>query len=1702
MEPTASLSGASASPPTRMYNAADASAAASLGDNKASHRHKGGTLHDRLLARRHETIENFKAAARQYNSEVDEAQQVRIGELHRKIAESHEETAALLSVEQQRLEECVSEWQPYEDAVQRAAPDDILPLYTDRYHSAPDEQGRAKALDLMKQSRMRVVRHFVELRDHYKVRMAAIEGSFHAIEAAEDARRVHIQEAVRDLMASLTRIAVTSTTESQVLAQRILHHTNEQLGQNYLTMQMLATQLRQRELWKHQQYQDTLATVYRSTQQHMANRHITWAMTVLRSDVFRRPEGRLQSVHGAGQLITAIRKEAEELVRGLSEVVTSLQVAQPSAVTAELQVCGGSSTNGWLRSFQPSVQQSDVFAGEDPHAVLGEAQMRASVLLRHCRARCDDFIMRLRAEEEVRAQAASTLAAHVCQDITVIASPLNEEIALLQAASLADEDVSASSTGGVPGEAGGEAAVDAALRPLTQPHAEVLRLLEALPTAGTWSQTVPAIVQEGQWFVQTVSHGLLNGWQLFCVYATTSNSSMLVHLEGATDLLFSFATTLLGTTRTFYAQWREQEKDYQDSIAELERQMHVLEEQLRQDESPAAAAARYAAGIACLQSIADAHMRHYEGVRGRITTAASTVLRVGQDGMRELSAQLGLSLAPLKGEEFSPETSVCFSPTHRNSASLSQRGSMRTSFIMTASTPSRMSTTQLDEEEIDTRPRVTASHGEDFIEVSPNFHFACMVQRGEDGAAGAAGLSTQDEKCKRNGAGEAAGTASGAEPGIPFQKFYLGLLPDLQPGQDPLFLRQSEVRRWNKLLRQVLLDWSLQLQRQTWGNWRLYTTALLADVQRRVMDVLRHHRRRPATLQADIYEARVRELADIKNRGEKLLARIAERVSRVHTLQQAFLTQPTHSAADLALSEERVELIESVRVANSVKAVQAAAHRHDALCAQYNAALADRCSEAMQHLEQARDTIEAECAQILCDRAAELSGGGAVAQLPADDPLQLRVADLRSQAQRTLSESAAAMETLRSSRAAEVQSWREKWATVIEHSSAELDLFQGMQEGLSRLRANVQTLLAASSAEEVALAAGVAQVAEESAKAQSTNTCDLATSLQALLRHDAAVNEAGSSATSLEDLPSVEDMEGAVMHALEAAKMEQRERVRGAPVCSVLAVLDELRVPLYSYGCRLGVLAHAAEMWRMSPPHYLLPQMLGDESLGHRLSRGSSAGGSGGARGSKRAKAALSAQSAAVTASMGHTLMPPPTVTTLMAQVKQWTSELKSSAESAVRQHLEAHPGPLDRRLPGMTEGTEASFLSAVSALCQAQENSVRTYTDKAGPTYRQHIQELWNVLQGTPSLLAATLEAEAAMAALTRVECVLRPWQRFYAKSTQQWQRHRGSAKLSLASQLNSSVLTTLTEAESKRFSVTDHALQRWWSWALRELQDEAGLHVARCWTALYTFLHLLSGLVSPQHLLSTVQVVEGGQHRGLRHLLELRAQRERTAAAMDSLAVARREPRLQETMPLHRADQPGAAGSSKRHASKAAEKASGNTKDPSSASVLTPLPWGEVELPGLPLNGCAPLTQYNSSHPQTAVPPPAAATPYVPSAAASNESKTAQQSSRRQNANYAASGGAGNRKYPSNASDPPAAGAAATPVNTVELSIPLVVPRFPLALECVQLLRNLVCTVVEEDNEAARVITEAFSFWERHEAQLRQTWALTIAELSSEQL
>lgn len=1653
-----------ASPRKHMSDSAPGTALA--GPAPAQRAAGGGTLHERLVARHRDAIEAFRASARSFNSDVDAAQQQRVVLLHTMLAESHAATLSMITQEQQRLSEQQEEAEAHNEALLDADPDAVLPVCTDMYHcSTADDQGRAQAMTLMKQDRLRLVQLLVEVRDHHRSRVAAIDTCFADIASAEEARCKHIQAAVQELMASLTRIAVTSTTESQVLAQRILHHTNEQLGGNYLGMQTMATQLRQRELYKHQHYQRTLVAVYRDTQVYMAQQHVTWCITVLRSALFHRPEGRLQSVKAAGQLIGAIRSEAEGLTRGLTEVVDSLEVAQPSASTAELQVCGGSGANGWLRSFEPNVHQP-VFVDEDPQAVLEEWHMRVSVLLRHCRARCNELMVRVRADEAARTSVAAALAEQTLSDVEAIARPISEEPSLLQRASLAHSGTDKDRQDVSPDEAAD--LLDDALHSLTDAHSGVLAMKQSIVRSAAWALCVPAIKKEGQWFAHLVSRGFQRGYAQFCADAVKSTGSMLVSLEGATDILLASTRGLLGFLRGLYAQWQEKEMDYRDEVARLELQLRVLEDELRQQETPAAAEARYTAGLMCLQSIADAHTRYYEAVRSRVANATADVLQVGQACVGELSRQAGLSWVRLSSSD---ECEIPDTPQQqfqrKNSAG-----------AVPASTHESVPAAAA-------APRWSTSHGEEFTIDSVAFRFACVTARSGGGDVTAnADANLEDFDDDKT-------AAAGAAPGADFQQFYLNLLPELQPAQQhvSLFLPQSRVSEWKEYLRCALMKWGLSLQRHAWESWRLYTAAFQADVQHRAAEALRYHHRRPATLQATVYEARVRELIDAKNRGDKMLLRIAERVSRVQALKHTFLAQTSHSDSDQALIRERATLLVKVREAMSTNAVRTLVSRHDALCAEYCTALADRCAEAVHNLERARAVIEEDCAQLLHDRAVELRGGDTAAQLPVDDPVQVRVDHLRAEVQETLTQSLKAVEDQQQTRAAEVDNWKATWTSTVEHSSAELSVFQTVQEGLARLKAQVQALLTTAATEEAELAAGVAMVVREVDEASAAPVMDLAAAIHALFKESpSAASPAGDGGG---DTPlTTEDLKNMVEHNLKVTKAMQQDRIRAASACTVLASLDKLRGLLYARGCRLGLLAHTVEMLRVSPLHYVLPMALGEEEP--EAVRGRT-----GSR-SVSSKAGRRAKDVQGTPTAGHTAMPLSTPATYAEQVAQWTAQVLRDAEAAAQRHVKAFPGDMYRRLPGMTGGKVEQLNAAVAALCLAQQERVKSYMAKAGQPFRQRVQELWNTLQSTPSLLVRTLSAAATTAILERVEAVLRPWWRFQAQSSEQWRAHRGAVKLSLARQPNATALTLLTDAEATRSDTTELALQQAWAWSLREVEDEVGLHVARCWTALHSYSHLLKGLVTPQHLVPTTEVVEGGHHRGLRHLLELRAQHERAASELEGTAGAKKDPRLQEVMPLHRADTPGTnpSAASKRHAN-ASVAAAAAAAAMESAPLAQLSQWSDVELPGLPLNTCVPLSQYNAQHPQTAVAPPLAAAAYVPAAVRFTSDSKGPQGHGHQRISAATSSASSNpsgrKGRASIAMDAKAAAAAA------EVSVPLLVPRAPLVLECAQLLRAAVQSVSSQGNEAAGVLSNAFDFYERQEAQWRQTWVLTVKDMAA---
>jgi len=386
-----------------------------------------------------------------------------------------------------------------------------------------------------------------------------------------------------------------------VLAQRVLHHVNQQLGENYLTARTLCVQLRQREGLKRRKYQQALVQLYRSTQSQIATQHYVWAATLLQSSVYRRPSARARSINDIKQLLANIVAEVSQLVKGLTAVVDSLRETVPSTVTAQQQVCGGSGTIGWLRSYKAAVNSLAVFQDPGPDEVVAELEMRGSVVVRNAQARCNNLAMRITAEEAARVKDAVTLVRAVVADVEWIAAPLEEELPLLQAASF-DANI-----------------IDDTLAELTKPHGSIrasdgaegvgLKMLEG---------RVQEVEKEGQWVRCFVETGLQAGYEQLSDRVLVARDSLLALTEAATQTLVDTAQQMLVAPRLHYKNCSDNQMDYRDEVEAMERELKAMEAAITHAETPASAETLFTDGLRCLQNIALTHGQFHRDTRLRI----------------------------------------------------------------------------------------------------------------------------------------------------------------------------------------------------------------------------------------------------------------------------------------------------------------------------------------------------------------------------------------------------------------------------------------------------------------------------------------------------------------------------------------------------------------------------------------------------------------------------------------------------------------------------------------------------------------------------------------------------------------------------------------------------------------------------------------------------------------------------------------------------------------------------------------------------------------------------------------------------------------------------------------------------------------------------------------------------------------------------
>lgn len=1617
----------------------------SLGKPKAL-----SALQERLHARHQEAVGALQAAIAELNGRVDDSQKALLMALKGDLSSSHADIVRMIATEDSTAVTNEVFLDDYTLQCAEADPGAVLPPFVDAFHT-PEDRNFSDSLSRVRAERLRMLQGLVSLRELYQQRVDRIAACAEALRAEEDDRKNALQEVLRNFMSTLATISYCSVESSQVLAQRVLHSVNEQVAANYAAVEALWGQLGRREVLKQEEYCAVMANLYGRTIHRMGRSLMLGLRTLLQSSYFRRPAARMRCVEEVNAVSVSAHRDGVHLLDTLGVLVSSLRVSAATAGPEEAQQpCGGTGDVGWLHLYHPETT-SDPFP-DGCTTVVDEWRMKANIVLRNSLACCTGVIAAMREKEAAHLAEAQGLFAELQASLVWLHTLSTEEQDYLLRASI------------TPG------AVSEVYAPFMSPEAEVVDAIVSQSRVMI-DPLLEALQLEGRWFESTVAGGLLRSHTSFEDAILRSYFSVLRWFEKATEELVNTARAVLNHVRRFYTQRYEAWMNYQDDLQRMEAHFAELCGRLSNSASVDAAKEFFIEGLEYLEEISRRYTSFHCATIADITSIVAEVQENCCQVCGELQRKIGLESVA------ATETRLIAERQARVAAAIAQMAQEQQSHKK-RSKRSEDSFSQPSLPAIDDNPtaeenfpQVVGPNGVTYNIIAPltlipeeQTHKPVLppvipVPQGKGKAGPRAPNRNRPRQKTPDVSAPQLSSPPEAKPTVEpaFVQNYQPLFADSILASEN-FIKQADVNIWKERLRVELLHWLNTLAATTQENIEAYCARTRKECERSNNELRRRHRRRPASFQADVYEARVRTLENNVSACLKYAARLKDRAAKVNEWWEAFRSDPASARADADTLEKLEKLRESTAMATSLSALQANERQHTALVRSYQESYAHSAHSVLEHLLQLKESLVAECQQFMAERAksleeGEVEEGVTLETAIAQDPLYTLVANILEQLNATTNVVEAEILQNVETRRTAMESTRATYLATYSQHTSEMQLQAKMHEVLSRLKARVQSFILTSRAAEESLAALITKL--ENHLAVSTSKPSFETNVKAILQNEDAVETPRVGPHTAIDALTVDTM-SALTARLEGellvARVNRQRRVRASKAAEIMAAVDSLREVLFSRGATLNALVCAVELIHLLPSHYIEPKPITNPTK--EEPRMGSRGSSGGRKNRSRS------------ASNAPPVLPLPTAVPIIAQFRTWVTAVKANALELVADHLETFPPPLLRKLPGSDgEGTMESVQAFIDATCQVQETRLTTHVREALKVYYEQVQRVHRAVEAIPQVLAISLYAVTTRTIESRLRCVLDEFFLFMRRSIDLKDVHRGRVKVVFSATGQQDVLKQLDADELMRQSTSAQVLLRLWGMGLREVQDEAGMHAARCYTATTALFQLLRGIVTPEHLKPCNWELPTGYHRGFKHLLKLKELRDRTGPNDTNSNRREKNKPVQETSVL-RTDGGGRGGKDRN----------ANTGDILAAPVFT-----ETEYPGLPLSRLRPLDGFNADNPQHTVQPlPSAQSFFI----VSDERVTDTPSSRRglttrlRHASYVES---------TQAED----GTAMSP--------PFSCPTSKMHQAAVALTRRAVDALNQEAEVAAKAVAAFFADCAEREQQWAQQWALTVGRLKA---
>lgn len=1521
----------------------------------------GATLTEKLRSRHVATVQAFQKSVRDACQQFDVEALNALTDLRTSLAVSRSQGEDLIGTLELKVSagrEAVTK-----DATafaKRQVGEAVTPI-TDGFHAdgvhSPDTREERIAAE-----RAAVLQMYVRLRVLHGERMELLEATSHLLVQLEGSRRLKLQGLMETLMHDLSTIAHLGVTECHVLVQRAIASVNEQLVANQRSCKTLISQLKQHELLKQRDYAERTAVLFGSLLQLAQDSAILWTQQFLASASFRDPHSRTSMLRRIQLASAATKGEVTHALQGMQSLAETLKRHRSSAM---LETCGGTEPNGWLRFFNDDIFKP-IFA-EPPSVVADEWRVFLEVILHN--AQCSAVTLS-EDTETIEGQLVAEMA-RMCdvlaQTIEFIYSPKDEEVEWVRQGSLDGNN----------------------LYPFQNfVHADVRSIEEGKCAASEALQPLCGeIHEESTWFKKIVAQSLaLNKSQLDDALMRNPGN-VTSTFEDATSALTAATEAPMRHIRSFYVVQYEAEKDYTDQLSWLERDVADITTRLEHAGTIETAKALCIEGMQKLEDIERLYVRYHKQRVGPMPVATADTQKILDAESKELFNKL--NVIPRVDASATPQPGESTGKAAKRSASKLSSSMLQSSSAVTLLEPGQQS--------------ITLSDGTEMIVLGPIKFGMDVAHRTaatvDDSVAGSAsatasattprdkGASKPAPKAKKGPSAAEAEVEVAAEavaqaavsnrPSPALQWFMARLEPILsEVFCEGCLYSETSIDAFKSSVRRNILEWSLQLRVRVLDSVQTYCFDHKKALDKQMNECVRRHQRRPPTLQAQVYETRIRELHDGNVSRAKYFEWLASRVS---TLQANAAQHQQRCREEFTKDVARLQdTVGTVTAPMSSAALEGHGRSVTEATRQALLKIQQRNDEGKKQTQHMIASVLQECTAFRNERLKSFDDGGSMAKeevLAAADNISRTIAEGEEAAAQVVKD----LDALSMEQSATLEAIKAAYGEQKARNNDELDFFVRIQEVLAQLKGRVSNQVSLSSNAQRSIDEMLQEL--DDLIASSPARVDASTLERTYLVTDytAAYDELRQQIRDVEIGESWQGYHEGLSNRLISTQLTASARVRQSLPNKLLALLDKLRLALYLRGLFLGCLAYNVEYVAVASDSLLepprRPEIAASAANGNGAT-GQAADAAAGKKGAppKGAKSAPSKGEAAAAAAAAAPTAPAavPVVMRAEVEVTKWAAACQADLQTVTQQYFQKRPPPLLR--PQVLNATTPEEVHATTtARITEQQEKCSAHIAEATKRYREQVQRLFIALHNCGSVLCNGLFNLSVGSLTMRFDDVFRVFNKYYSEMSYAKAQNSAHIKGSLAHPANRPQLDALNQSESARQEECRRLLQAFEQICLRELQDEAGRVASRVCHSTTTLFTLLRGIVTPEHIVPGEGVVLG-QHKGLKRLMRQRM-REEAAKQLESTAAASPS-----------GGKGGAAAAAKKpEAKKPAEKPSGKggkggkgdsavgaaKEDDDAAAGLVPLEKTMTDYPGIVTNAVRLFLQYRMDHSALEAPP-----------------------------------------------------------------------------------------------------------------------------------